>query len=670
MNFKIIKALYKKEILDVLRDKKTVLMMLVVPLVLYPLLIVFGLQLMTKISTDMEEQNYKIGMDFEEKKLTGLFEAEDKDVEGYSISLVKTDEPKDALAKGELDAYVTKEVVDGEETFVVCYLSADTNSSYAADIIIEVLNEYSLSITTDLIEDAGLDAEYVLNPISLAARDYSSNEESAGNIMGSLVPFMLVTSLLMGTMYPAIDTTAGERERGTLETVLTLPVTNQELFFSKFLTVATIGIASAILNIISMGGVGVYMYKTMLGFSGGNGIDMGQFVPGIIICGLCVLAFAVFISAISMCVCVFAKSYKEANNYITPLTLVVMFASMVSIVPNVELTSNMALVPVVNICLLIRDLLVFKFNITVIMLVLVSNIIYGMLAVVLLGRIYNSEAILFGDGSASVQIFEKRSNMIKGGVPTLGDMWLVLAISLVAMIYVGGAVQIEFGYYGVLGTQFIILLVPILYALYTKKSLLETFRLRMCKANAFIGGLLMIVGTILLGMIVTGIAGMIFKNSATELTESMEYLLGDSFIKTLLVVAVAPAICEELMFRGFVFSSLEKKCSYKKAIVIGGVLFGAYHMNIVQFFTTAFIGMVICYVSYRSKSIFPGMLMHFFNNALSCLTMYYPDTVKKVAPILVSETVTLNDMVLMVLVGLALIYSGAYILNMKKVEKN
>ncbi len=667
MNFNIVKALYKKEILDVLRDKKTVLMMLVVPLVLYPLLIIFGLQLMTKISTDMSKQNYRIAMDFENSELEDMFVSEEE--EGYSVTLVSVEDVKDALAKDEIDAYVTKEVIDGKETFVVCYLSAVTNSSYSADIIIEVLQNYSTSITEGLIEDAGMDPQYVLHPISLAARDYSSTEESAGNLMGSLVPFMLVTSLLMGTMYPAIDTTAGERERGTLETVLTLPVTNQELFFSKFLTVATIGIASAILNIISMGGVGIYMYKTMLSVGTGGGIDMASFVPGIIICGLCVLAFAVFISAISMCVCVFAKSYKEANNYITPLTLVVMFASMVSLVPNVELTSNMALMPVVNICLLIRDLLVFKFNITIIMLVLISNIIYGMLAVVLLGRIYNSEAILFGDGSTSVQIFEKRSNMIKGGVPTFGDVWLILAVTLVAMIYIGGAIQLKLGYYGVLGTQFIILIIPMIYVLYTKKSVKETFRIRKCRLKDFLGGIFMICGTVLMGMIITAISGAIFKESSVELAESMDYLLGDDFFKTILVVAVAPAICEELMFRGFVFSSLEAKLDCKKAIFIGAVIFGAYHMNIVQFFTTAFIGGVICYVSYRSKSIFPGMIMHFLNNAFSCVNMYYPDVAKKIVPILGKEYLSMADLVIVAFIGYVLISVGVYILNYKKKEK-
>ncbi|MBQ8412747.1 MAG: CPBP family intramembrane metalloprotease, partial [Lachnospiraceae bacterium] len=472
----------------------------------------------------------------------------------------------------------------------------------------------------------------------------------------------------MGTMYPAIDTTAGEKERGTLETVLTLPVTNQELFFSKFLTVATIGLASALLNIISMGGIGIYMYNTVLSVSGMSGINVNQFVPAICIALLCVFAFAVFISAISMCVCVFAKSYKEANNYITPLTLVVMFASMVSIVPNVSLTSNMALVPVVNICLLIRDLLVFKYDISIIMLVLISNVIYGMLSVIILGKMYNSEAILFGDGSASLQIFEKRSNMKKGGVPSIGDMVLIIAITIVATIYIGGAIQLKWGYYGVLCTQFIILIIPIFAAWYTKKDIKETFRLRIPRLGYVLGGIMSVVGALLLGMIITGISSYIFKSSATELGESMNAILGDSFIETLLLVAVVPAFCEEIMFRGYVLSSMDKVFKPRNAIIVSGIIFGLYHMNLVQSFTTAFLGIVIGYVAYKSGSIFPGVIMHFINNALACVVMYYPETVKKILPILVKETFTTKDMIIVFVTGFVILTMG--ILLVKTTSKN
>lgn len=662
MNFKIIKNLYRKEMLDVLRDKKTVIMMLVVPLVLYPLLFIVGMQMMAGISTSLSEHTYKIAFGFEDED--GYFRKLflDAGEEGHSFEVVSVDNPDDMLKDESIDAYICMTEKGGRKQFLVYYMSAVTNSNYAAGMIADVLADYSAYLTEQELEANGMDADAVLHPLKIEYTDMSSEEESTGSLLGTIIPFMLIVSLMMGTMYPAIDTTAGERERGTLETVLTLPVTNRELIISKFLTVATIGIVSAILNIISMGGVGIYVYKMMLSTVLGN-VNMSQFIPVIIVCVLCIFAFAIFISAVTMCVCAFANSYKEANNYITPLMLVVMFASFIGFIPNVELTRNMALVPVANICLLIRDLLLFKFNTGIIAIVLISNVAYGIIAVMLLGRIYNSESILFGEAGTGVQIFERRSNMKKGGVPTVGDAWLVAAVTAVLMIYAGGAIQIKFGYYGVLGTQLIIILVPFLTALYTRKDIRKTFRLRCCSFKHILGSVLLVMGAILLGILLTAFTSIIFKSSATAVTESMDALLGDSFIETLFVVAVVPAICEELLFRGYFFSAMEKGMKYRQAIIVSAVVFGVFHMSVVKFFTTALLGMVICYVSYKAKSIFPGMLMHFLNNALSCTAIYYPEIVGKLIPVLVRDTLYISDILLLLGVGIVFLVTGKIVLS-------
>lgn len=667
MNFKIVKALYKKEMMDVLRDKKTVVMMLLVPLVLYPLLIVAGLNIMTKISTDISNNNYRIAMTFENQALEQLICS---DNESYSISLVDVEDCSRALEAGEIDAYIELDDNGDEEKYVINYLSAETGSDYARSILADVLEKYSVEITANLIREAGLNPEYVLQPIKVFGKDCSTREETAGNIMGKIIPFMLVTSLLMGTMYPAIDTTAGERERGTLETVLTLPVSNRELFTGKFLTVATIGAASAVLNIISMGGVGIYMYKTVLNLNGGQGLRLSTFVPVVIICGLCIFAFAIFISAISMSVCVFAKSYKEANNYITPLTLVVMFAAMGSVMPEIALTKGTALIPVVNICLLIRDLLLFKYNATLIMIVLISNILIGILSIMLLGRLYNSEAILFGEESTSLQLFEKRCNMKKGGVPGIGDLFLVLALLLMAVIYAGGAATISFGYMGILVTQLMILLIPVLYALYTKKDMRKTFRLRKPGIWDIPGGIMMIIGAIIIGIILTSAASLIFREQAGEMTDYTASFSGESFRVIFLLVAVAPAICEELMFRGFVLSALENKMGYKSAVIVAGIIFGIYHMNPVQSVTAAFIGIVICSAAYRSQSIIPGMVMHFVNNAISCVLSFYPDKVNRIFPWLANIRLDAVNVAVMTALGALLIYMGSRLMDIKKEKIN
>ncbi len=625
MNGKIIKQLFKKEMLDVLRDKKTVLMMVVVPLVIYPLIMLLSMQVMTTVSQDMAKSTYNICVQGDKlEEYSQLIK--DVDEESYSVNLVSSSDIEGDLLNGSIDAYLVVEEKDGSDLINIHYLSASTRSNYAVDVVLEVIDEYAKGETEAALVEAGLDPDKVLNPVKVRYVDKSTAEESTGSLMGSILPFMLVVSILMGTMYPAIDTTSGEKERGTLETVLTLPVTSQELIFSKFLAVGLFGIASALLNLISMCGVMAYMFNMMssLGAEVFGSFDVSKFIPPMIIGVLCVFAFAIFVSALSMCVCAFAKSYKEANNYITPVTLVVMLASFISFIPNIELTRNMSLVPVANLCLLLRDLLVFKFNYINIMLVLISNIIYGVVAVLILGKIYNSESIMFGDGQAGIQLFEKRSNMKKGGVPTLGDCGFVVILMALIYLYVGSSLQLKYGSAGLVASQLLFVAFPLLVALYSKKSIKDTFKLRLCKPRKFFGGVILGVGTIAWSLVISGISASIFKESAKASQEGLEGYFPEEFVLGLLVMAVTPAICEELFFRGYVFSALENRLKLMTAILLNAALFGLFHMSLVKFFTTAFLGGVIAYIGHKSRSIIPGMLVHFMNNTLACVAMYYP----------------------------------------------
>lgn len=662
MNRRIISSLYKKEMLDVIRDKKTIIVMIVVPLILYPLLFVVGIQFIASITKEISTSTYTVA--FEDDIDTALIElfAETGD-STYNFRLVRTENCEKALFAEQIDAYIGKEDISGKTEYVIHYLSAVSNSSYAADYCSDTLKKYSSSITISKLEEVGLNPEEILTPIDIKYMDMASSEESAGNLLGTILPYMLIISLLLGTVYPAIDATAGERERGTLETVLTLPITNRQLIVSKFLAVSTLGIITAILNVISMGFVCGYMIKMMGSYGVDMSVNMTRFIPAMLVGILCIIAFAVFMSAVTMCVCAFAKTYKEANNYITPLTLIVMFASFVAFIPSMELTERMALVPVANICLLIKNILVFKFDIGIIAIVLISNIAYGIVAVMLLGRIYNSESILFGDGSAATQIFEKRSNMLAGGCPSMGDAWLVMAITAVIIIYIGGSAQLEYGIAGVLFTQLIILAIPMLISWYTRKSIKKTFRIKSCSLLQIFSAIIIIAGAILLGIVMTACTSAIFPGSADNVEVSMDSLIGDTFIVTLLVVALAPAICEEMMFRGYILSAMESKLKPISAIFMAAAFFGIYHMSVVKFFTTGLLGVFICYVAHKTKSIVPGMLMHFINNGLACVLMYYPEKIETVLPFLTKENYSLSDMLIILAAGLVLVVIGMKLLD-------
>lgn len=665
MNRKTVWALYKKEILDILRDKKTIFMMVIMPIFLYPVIVVAMLQIMQNVSNEMQQKTYKIAF---EESITEQQELKNAIVEimeekEYHLQIIDTNMPEQYLQEKQIDAYLVQEEQDGQMIYTIKYVSTINDSVTAADMLKELLNNYREQLRKEGIEAAGLDVQVILYPIVVELDDQASGEETLGNIIGSMIPFLLITSILLGSMYPAIDVTAGEKERGTLETVLTLPISNYELITSKFFAVATISCISALLNLISMGFLGLYLYNTIGFLMNEITIQLVEFIPAIIIMIICVLVFALFVTALSLCVCLFAKSFKEAQNYITPLMLVIMLTGYIGFIPNVELTQTTAIVPVANICLLIKQIFTFQLSYELIVMVLVSNIVYSMVSMMVLGKIYNSETVLFGDGKGGIRLLERRANLKSGQLPTIADAVIVLAIVLLGTFYIGTYAQLKFGFIGVAVQQVIILLVPISFIIYLKYDLKKTLSIKIPKLSDMIGSIMVWAGTYLLAAMASKILAIIFPSSLEYLGEYNQYFLEQNTILLFIIVGICPAIAEEVLFRGFVFSAMKERWKPWTAILLSSILFGLYHMDIIKFFTTGMLGIAMAYSVYYSNSIITSMCIHFLNNTGSVCALVFPDSIGKVYQVLDTEEPAL--MVSFIIISMLLIIVGRYLLRKK-----
>ena len=670
MNYKQLSTLYKKEILDVIRDKKTILTMVVLPVLLYPMLFLVIMQIMTMVMEEQEASTYYIAYENvaeEHKQALNDWIAGDEDELEYILKEVESDNPKKDLEEEEIDAYITVKETESQVTFEIHYMYADTNSNTAAGMLREEIESYSTKVAEDNAKAEGLDVDKLLYPVVATMDDQSSNESSVGSMLGGIIPFLLITSIVMGCIYPAIDATAGEKERGTLETLLTLPVGNMELIASKFLSVATIAVVSVFMNVLSMGIVVAYLYSTMTALSdGANELELGTFIPAILITVCCVIAFSLFISAITMIVCAFAKSFKEANNYVTPISLVVMLTGYVGIIPTIELNTTTSLIPVVNICLMIKNLLVFKYDFTLIVIVLLSNIIYAFVAVWILSKVYNSESILFGESLSGIKLFEKRSNIKKGSLPSVQESLLIMVVVLLLMVYVGGIVTTSASLQvGLIVQQAFVGILPILAAIYIKADMKKTFSLKLPKVKDLFGAMIIGVGGICLNLLVSSLLSTVFPSDAEGMNEQyMQILDGVSFVQGLLLMALLPAVCEEIMFRGYMFTAFKNRMSLAKAIIIVSLLFGVSHMSMIKILPTAVLGAVLAYTIHKSESIVTSALIHFANNALAVVTMFYGTEIA----FLNDEAMTVPIMVAMGVIAAVGIPIGALILKGKKVE--
>ena len=195
MNTKIIRTLVKKEMLDVFRDKKTVIMMMVVPVILYPLIFIGAMQVVAFISSSMETQNYRIAVDAgdDDAFLHKLLEQGEADEEenAYEITIVDAASVADyeaALNEETIDVYVAGKMQDERMQYDVYYLNSVTNSDYAAGIVMEAFDELREEMTRQRIEAAGLNVHEILEPIGYEKENMSSSEQSLGSIMGSVLP--------------------------------------------------------------------------------------------------------------------------------------------------------------------------------------------------------------------------------------------------------------------------------------------------------------------------------------------------------------------------------------------------------------------------------------------------------------------------------------------------
>ena len=668
MRIKMVKAIFKKEMIDILRDKKTLFMGIVLPLILYPIIMVIMTQVMSLSMNSVSQREINIA--FENKPSEELVSM----IENYSdedtsrINIVYSDDYKKDLEYGSIDAYIGSKMDNSSENYEVYINSSKENASSVKVLLDEIFTSYKDSKVKNKLEQSGLKVEETLEPVEFDTVDVAGNEEIAGYFLGQVLPVILMMGVLLGAIYPAIDSMAGEKERGTLETLFTLPISNLELVMGKYIAVSFCAIVTSIFNIISILLTLSYLLVSsqMSGVMLIENFKFSQLVAPMLITLICVCLFAMVIAAVSMCVCSLAKSFKDAQNYITPVMFLVLIPSYASIIPTMVLNRTTAIIPVVNISLLIKSVLSFEGNLGLISLVFISNLAFVILAVFLLSKMFNSEEILFGN-SRSFSFLEKRSNIKKGTMPSVSDGIILYAFGLVMLIYVGSLVQLKFGVSGIIMTQLMIIGLPLLFAYYIKSDFKKVFSFKLPSIRHMVASFCLWVGTYMGSMIITQIVLYIFPQNM-EVVEGLNNVLlsEDNIFISLLIIAVMPAICEEVFFRGFILTSFRNnKKTIVGAVIGSGILFGLMHMDFIRIIPTSLLGISFAYVVCKSDSIITSMFMHFLNNGFALVVTYFASKFISVET-QITPSITLSQIIIYIFISVIFLYIGIRMFNIKK----
>lgn len=668
-NKTLIEILFLKEIKDILRDKKTLIIMVIVPLLLYPAMIIGLTLVLSQMGKNQMENTYYVIYDKKDENMVReLRDSYEKIKEEEELFLEFLTEVKEEEKKG----YVKLEVSEENQKLALTlkYNATNQDSATAHNQLKKVVEHYEERMLEKRLMEKGLERDF-LTPVVVQSKNEATDSETMGFSIGGSLGMLLVTTIMMAAFYPTVDVTTGEKERGTLETLLTLPVSNFQMILSKFMAVSFFACISAVLSILSIGGSIGFLLSSIEQAQEAEtlGIDFSFFLSALPILLVVVIITALLLTALSMCFCIFAKSFKEANNYFTPVMLIIMFATMVSMLPTARLDGTTALIPIVNVSLLLKAIIAQKLSYSLALLTIVVNLAYSILIVWVLAKIYSSENVLFKDGFQSFHLFEKRSDIKPGSVPKTGDLLLTTAVLLLLILYLGTAVGVRSQMVGAIVNQLLILGMPLLLIWYMKLDLKRLFSCNVLKGKKMLGGGLLYVGTFCLTMLLSCVLIEWMPQSTETMEAGYEALLKYPMVLLVVVVCVMPAIGEELFFRGLLFGSWKLRLGPVKAMILSSLIFGAFHMSLVKLLPTALLGLCFAYITWKSGSIYPGMVLHFLNNFFSFLTMKYGEEIGNLLPILVKTKLGIMEIAAMVIVGSICLGTGVFVLEGRSGKK-
>lgn len=401
-------VIFRKELKEVVRDRKTLLFMLALPVLLMPLLADMGLQFGLSAAKKAQTKTLRYAM-FDQANLPVVGERFG-DADGFElVKLDSRDQITGAVNRGDLDfALVVKpsrgDGNAGAQTAVELYYNSASSTSWVvarvSHLIIGLSNELRAQRLTALGVNE-LDHERLLEPVILTTRPTADLRATIGERFGGMLPYVFIIFCFLGALYPAIDLGAGEKERGTLETLLLVPVKRHKIVFGKFLVVFLAGTTAAVLSLVSLG-----VWLTTRGVklvsgavSGSEHVIKAIFesfgaLDLILIAAMLIPTAAIFASVL-LSISIYAKSFKEAQSYAAPVQIVVILPAILASVPGVELNWTWAMVPITNIALAIKELVKGTMNYEMMIAIMGSSVLLAGLLLAFCTWWFRREVVLF-----------------------------------------------------------------------------------------------------------------------------------------------------------------------------------------------------------------------------------------------------------------------------------
>ncbi len=393
-------TIFMKEMKDILRDRRTLVLMIIMPLVLFPLIINISSKFMIKLETTAATRVLKVGV---------ILNGNDSRLRNSVISrddlklteVINEESIPEMINGGKLDFCIAiddnfdKNVADLKQGEIRLYFKSSAKNDISKRRINGVIDEYTKTLLDERFRKLKLDPG-VINPINLDEKDIVSVKEKFGEKIGGFIPYLFVIFCFVGAMYPAIDLGAGEKERGTIETLLVSPATRFQIVMGKFIVVTLSGIISALLTF-----VGLFASVKLNTDIPSKILDLIMKVidvNSIIFIFSLIIPISVFFAGVLLSFSFFANSFKEAQSIMTPLNFLVIIPAFIGTLPGMKLTTLTAFIPILNVSLASKD-------------IISGTIDNGLLAIVYISLFLLAAASLF----ICIKWFSREEVIFRGG---------------------------------------------------------------------------------------------------------------------------------------------------------------------------------------------------------------------------------------------------------------
>ena len=397
-------TIYLKEMKEVLRDRRTLVFMLVMPTVLVPLLMNLLIGFVVKAEKKARTETLTFAV-FGAEYLPELADEFNEETGFKEVTLSSEDEIASAIEQNKIKFTLvipekaSERLDNGEQVSVKLYYNNASAASMVRNRAGNVIQQLGKKLRSNRLAALGLDTsekrENLINPIIIEEQGTADMREILGERMGGMLPYLFIIFCLLGSMYPAIDLGAGEKERGTLETLLLAPIQRYQIVLGKFFVVFTTGATAALLSLTSIGIMLTIKVKQIPGELELHDVFASVSVLDLVLIASMLIPTAAIFAAVLLSISIYAKSFKEASSYCGPLNFLAIVPAIIAVLPIVKLDWYWAMVPITNISLAIKELIKGTMNYNMLFAILGSSVVIAGALLLFCTKWFERESVLF-----------------------------------------------------------------------------------------------------------------------------------------------------------------------------------------------------------------------------------------------------------------------------------